>query len=81
PVNIGNPDEFTMLELASMAIKLAGSSSKLKMMPPRPDDPIRRKPDITLARKLLKWEPKIPLKIGLGRTIDHMRSELGLVKA
>ena len=81
PVNIGNPDEFTMLELASMAIKLAGSSSKLKMMPPRPDDPMRRKPDISLAKKLLKWEPKVPLQTGLERTIDHMRNELGLVKA
>ena len=81
PVNIGNPDEFTMLELASMAIKLAGSSSKLKMMPPRPDDPMRRKPDISLAKKLLKWEPKVPLQTGLERTIDHMRNELRLVKA
>src|SRR5256714_11949396 len=56
PVNIGNPNELTILELASLAIEFAGSSSKLKMLPPRPDDPVRRKPDISLAKKILKWE-------------------------
>ncbi|HUY39549.1 MAG TPA: UDP-glucuronic acid decarboxylase family protein [Candidatus Binataceae bacterium] len=80
PINIGNPDEFTMLELAALAIELTGSSSKTKIMPTRPDDPVRRKPDITLARKILKWEPHIALRDGLGRTIEHMRAELGLVK-
>ncbi len=80
PINIGNPDEFTMIELAALAIELTGSSSKTKIMPMRPDDPVRRKPDITLARKILKWEPRIALREGLGRTIEHMRAELGLIK-
>jgi nucleoside-diphosphate-sugar epimerase len=69
-----------ILELASLAIELAGSSSKLKLAPPRPDDPVRRKPDISLARELLKWEPRVPLKTGLRKTIDHMRRELGLIR-
>jgi UDP-glucuronate decarboxylase len=81
PINIGNPDEFTMIELAALAIELAGSSSKTKIMPTRPDDPVRRKPDIRLARKILKWEPHVALRDGLARTIEHMRAELGLVKA
>jgi len=81
PINIGNPDEFTMIELAALAIELTRSSSKTKIMPIRPDDPVRRKPDITLARKILKWEPHIKLRDGLGKTIEHMRAELGLVKA
>ncbi|MHB8384021.1 MAG: GDP-mannose 4,6-dehydratase, partial [Candidatus Binataceae bacterium] len=81
PINIGNPDEFTISELASLAIELTGSSSKTKIMPMRPDDPARRKPDITLARKILKWEPRIALRDGLGKTIAHMRTELGLATA
>ncbi|MGB6090074.1 MAG: UDP-glucuronic acid decarboxylase family protein, partial [Candidatus Binataceae bacterium] len=81
PINIGNPDEFTMIELAALAIELTGSSSKTKIMPTRPDDPVRRKPDIALARKILKWEPHVALRDGLGRTIEHMRAELGLAKA
>jgi UDP-glucuronate decarboxylase len=80
PINIGNPNEMTMLELASLAIELAGSSSKLKMMPPRPDDPARRKPDISLAERILKWEPRVPLNEGLRKTIEHMRGELGLTR-
>jgi UDP-glucuronate decarboxylase len=80
PVNIGNPYEVTILELASLAIELAGSSSKLKIAPARPDDPVRRKPDIALARKLLKWEPRVPLNSGLRKTIDHMRTELGMIR-
>jgi UDP-glucuronate decarboxylase len=80
PINLGKPDEVTILELASLAIKLAGTSSKLKMMPSRPDDPARRRPDISLARKLLGWEPRISLDVGLRKTIDHMRTELGLVR-
>jgi UDP-glucuronate decarboxylase len=79
PVNIGNPDEVTILELASLAIELAGSSSKLKILPARPDDPVRRKPDISLARKLLTWEPRVPLNSGIRKTIDYMRTELGMI--
>jgi UDP-glucuronate decarboxylase len=73
PVNIGNPDEITVLELASLAIELAGSGSHLRFEPPRPDDPFRRRPDITLARNRLGWEPKTPLRTGLELTIDHFR--------
>lgn len=81
PVNIGNPDEFTIAELASLAVELAGSSSKIAYMPPRPDDPTRRRPDISLARSKLKWEPKTPLREGLARTMEHFREQLGLIRA
>ncbi|MGO9059080.1 MAG: UDP-glucuronic acid decarboxylase family protein [Candidatus Binataceae bacterium] len=81
PVNLGNPDEFTMLELAAMAIELSKSSSKLVFRPLPPDDPTRRRPDISLARERLGWEPKIPLREGLTRTVEHFRRELGLVRA
>jgi UDP-glucuronate decarboxylase len=81
PVNIGNPNELTILELASLVIEFAASSSRLKMVPARPDDPVRRRPDIDLARKILKWEPRVPLNEGLRRTIDHMRDQLGIVRA
>jgi len=80
PINIGNPDEFTILELASLAIELARSSSKLVFNPARPDDPMRRRPDIALARKHLGWEPKTPLREGLARTMEHFRGELGLTR-
>jgi len=81
PINLGNPDEFTILELASMAIELAGSGSKLRFVPGRPDDPMRRRPDITLARQHLNWEPRTPLRAGLAATLDHFRTELGLARA
>jgi UDP-glucuronate decarboxylase len=80
PINIGNPDEFTILELASLAIELARSNSKLVFNPARPDDPMRRRPDITLARKHLGWEPKTALREGLARTMEHFRWELGLTR-
>jgi UDP-glucuronate decarboxylase len=80
PVNLGNPDEFTMLELAAMAIELSKSPSKLVYRPLPPDDPARRRPDISLARQRLGWEPKIPLREGLTRTVEHFRRELGLVR-
>ena len=79
PVNIGNPDEFTILELASLAIELARSSSKLAFNPARPDDPVRRRPNISLAKSSLGWTPKVPLRQGLATTIEHFRKELGLV--
>jgi UDP-glucuronate decarboxylase len=78
PVNIGNPDEFTIRELADMTIALARSKSKIRVEPPRPDDPIRRRPNITLALQKLKWQPTIPLRAGLERTVEHFRRELGL---
>jgi UDP-glucuronate decarboxylase len=81
PVNIGNPDEFTIAELARLAIELSGSESRVIVKPPRPDDPVRRKPNIDLARKVLGWEPKIPLRAGLEKSIQHFREELGRTKA
>jgi UDP-glucuronate decarboxylase len=77
PVNIGNPDEFTILQLASLAIQFAGGSSQLSFQPARSDDPVRRRPDISLAREQLKWEPRIALHAGLKVTMDHFRHELG----
>ena len=74
PVNIGNPNEFTMLELAEMVIKLTGTKSKLVMMPLPPDDPSQRQPDIRLAKRELGWAPKIQLEEGLKKTIDYFRS-------
>jgi len=81
PVNLGNPDEFTILQLASLAIELARSSSKLVYMPPRPDDPVRRRPDIRLARERLGWQPTTALREGLALTMEHFRRQLGLTQA
>jgi UDP-glucuronate decarboxylase len=81
PVNIGNPDEFTIKQLADMTIALARSSSKIKIEPPRPDDPVRRRPNISLAREKLGWQPTIPLQAGLEKTVQHFRTELGLISA
>ncbi len=71
PVNIGNPNEFTILELAEKVIKLTGSSSKIINEPLPPDDPTNRRPDISLAREKLKWEPTIQLDEGLKKTIEY----------
>jgi UDP-glucuronate decarboxylase len=74
PVNLGNPDEFTILELAKLVIELTGSRSKVVHKDLPVDDPARRRPDITLARKHLGWEPKTPLREGLAKTIAWFRS-------
>ena len=74
PVNIGNPDEFTIRELADQVIEILGSKSKLIEMPLPADDPTRRRPDITLAKSKLGWEPKVPLREGLTRTIDWFQT-------
>jgi UDP-glucuronate decarboxylase len=74
PVNLGNPHEFTIKELAELVIEMTGSKSKLVNRPLPADDPTRRKPDISLARARLGWEPKIELKQGLRHTIDWFRS-------
>ena len=74
PVNIGNPDEFTIREVAELVLELIGSKSKLVHMPLPADDPIKRRPDIALARKHLNWEPKVKLREGLVQTIDWFRS-------
>jgi UDP-glucuronate decarboxylase len=81
PVNIGNPNEFTILDLASLVIELAGSSSKLAFHPARADDPVRRRPDISFARKSLGWDAKTPLRVGLKQTIEHFRKALGMLRA
>jgi len=78
PVNLGNPDEFTILELAQKVIALTGSRSKIVYRPLPSDDPTQRQPDITLARQRLGWQPKIPLDQGLQRTIDYFRRELSI---
>jgi UDP-glucuronate decarboxylase len=73
PVNIGNPNEFTILELAQKVIKLTGSKSKIVNMPLPPDDPMMRQPDIALAKKELNWSPKIELEEGLSKTINYFK--------
>jgi len=73
PVNIGNPNEFTISELAEKVIELTGSSSKIVNRPLPQDDPTNRRPDITLAREKLKWEPKIQLDEGLKKTIEFFK--------
>ena len=76
PINIGNPGEFTMMELAEKVISMVGGSSKIVHRPLPQDDPLQRKPDITLARSVLGWEPKIDLESGLALTIDYFRKTL-----
>jgi UDP-glucuronate decarboxylase len=71
PVNIGNPGEFTMLELAQLVIEMTGSKSKLQFLPLPQDDPMQRQPVIDLAKKELDWEPKVDLRSGLVKTIDY----------
>ncbi|MBO6148285.1 MAG: SDR family oxidoreductase [Lachnospiraceae bacterium] len=76
PVNLGNPGEFTMLELAEKVIALTGSSSKIVYMPLPQDDPVQRKPVIDLAKKELNWEPSVALEEGLKKTIAYFRDIL-----
>jgi UDP-glucuronate decarboxylase len=76
PVNLGNPGEFTILQLAEAVIRQTGSSSKIVYEPLPSDDPLQRKPDISLAREKLDWEPKVNLEEGLERTIAYFREVL-----
>ena len=78
PVNLGNPGEFTMLELAEMVLKLTGSKSKIVHMPLPADDPTQRKPVIELAQKELGWTPTIELEDGLRETIEYFKSTLNV---
>ena len=71
PINIGNPGEFTMIELAENVLELTGSKSKLIYQPLPADDPKQRRPDITQAKEKLGWEPKVPLREGLAKTIEY----------
>ena len=77
PVNLGNPTEISVGELAETVIALTGSKSKIRFEQLPEDDPTRRQPDITLARELLEWSPTIPLKEGLEKTIDYFEGLLG----
>ena len=74
PLNMGNPGEFTIKELAELVIELTGSKSQLVYKPLPQDDPARRQPDITLAQKHLDWEPQVPLRQGLEKTIAWFKT-------
>ncbi|NMB72572.1 MAG: NAD-dependent epimerase/dehydratase family protein, partial [Bacteroidales bacterium] len=76
PVNIGNPSEFTILELAEKVIRITGSRSKITYLPLPEDDPVQRQPDISQAKKLLNWEPGISLDEGLEKTVAYFRKIL-----
>jgi UDP-glucuronate decarboxylase len=76
PVNLGNPGEFTMIELAKQVIALTDSDCDLQHLPLPADDPVRRRPDISRAREVLGWEPAVPLSEGLARTVDYFRGVL-----
>ena len=77
PTNIGNPDEFTVRQLAELVLRLTGSKSSLVTRPLPTDDPKVRRPDISVARKVLKWEPRVALEEGLQRAITHFRTRIG----
>jgi UDP-glucuronate decarboxylase len=74
PVNLGNPDEFTILELANLVIELTGSRSKVVHRDLPVDDPTRRRPDIALAKEKLGWQPRMALRDGLTQTIEWFRT-------
>ncbi|XP_064638682.1 UDP-glucuronic acid decarboxylase 1-like [Lineus longissimus] len=76
PCNIGNPDEYSVQEFATIIRKLVGKTNPIVNKPAMEDDPRKRKPDITVAKTYLKWEPKVPMMFGLNKTIDYFRSEL-----
>jgi UDP-glucuronate decarboxylase len=76
PMNLGNPSEFTMLRLAELTLRLVGGRSRIVHKPLPADDPRQRQPDIALARRVLKWEPKVPLEEGLARTIAYFRGAI-----
>ena len=76
PTNIGNPDEYTVKELAEIVIELTGSSSKIAYQPLPTDDPKVRKPDISRAKRMLGWEPKVPVREGIERTVEYFKGLL-----
>lgn len=76
PVNLGNPQEHTIEEFAQIIRDLVGGQSKIVEFPAVEDDPQRRKPDISRAKKVLNWEPRVELKVGLKRTIEYFKKEL-----
>ena len=77
PMNIGNPDEYTVRQLAEVILEITGSSSTLTIEPLPTDDPKVRRPDITRARTILGWEPQVPLREGIARTVEYFRDLQG----
>lgn len=77
PVNLGNEGEFTVRQLADLVIKMTGTNAKIRFEPMPQDDPGRRRPDLTLARKLFGYETRVPLEEGLKKTIEYFRAEIG----
>ena len=77
PINLGNPNEFSVKELAERVIALTASKSRIEYRPLPQDDPVRRKPDISAAKRLLDWEPSVAIEEGLGRTIEFFRGLSG----
>jgi UDP-glucuronate decarboxylase len=80
PINLGNPEEITVLELAELVLRLTASRSKIVFQALPVDDPVRRKPDISLAREKLAWEIKVQLRDGLQKTIDYFKKTLSAGK-
>ena len=76
PVNIGNPEEFTVKNFALLVKEMTGSNSTVEFLSSTEDDPKQRKPDINLAKEMLGWSPKVPVRVGLGKTIAYFRDEL-----
>ncbi len=76
PINLGNPEEYTILELAQKILAMTESPAQLVYKPLPPDDPVKRKPDITRARELLEWQPTVPLNSGLKETVPYFRNKL-----
>ena len=77
PVNIGNPEEHSIATFATIIKEMVGGSSEIVNLAPVEDDPQRRRPDITLAKEVLNWEPVVPLEKGLKKTVEYFRRELG----
>jgi len=76
PINIGNPREFTMVELANLVVKMTNSNSKIEFVALPQDDPRQRKPDISVAKSVLGWEPKVDLESGLLKTIEYLQTQI-----
>ena len=76
PVNLGNPDEITIAELAKSIINATGTSAEIEYLPLPPDDPVKRCPDIGLAKSRLDWQPEVDFERGLKQTIDYFRKKL-----
>lgn len=80
PVNLGNPGEFTMLQLAELVKELVNPSIEIKFLPPTPDDPMKRRPDISKAKEYLGWQPKVPLKEGLKPMVEDFRERIAFLE-